>query len=302
MKNKLYIFISALFVSAAVLFVCSTEPQKAEADSARVAQSSIMVPQVPAEVNFCGENVPLSNTDVYECLDREIIVNSFLHSSTLLNLKRSGRFFPIIEPILAENGIPDDMKYLCVAESNLNPLAKSPAGALGPWQFLEVTAREFGLRVDDDVDERADVVKSTQAACRMLKAHYRVLGSWTLVAAAYNGGLARVKRVAEQQKQRSYYNMHWAEETKRYVFRILALKLIMTHPDAYGFIISDADLYAPYETKDVEVLQPISDLPSWAVEHGTTYRAVKLLNPWLMRNKVDRVGTNGIVIRIPAED
>lgn len=264
----------------------SSSPDGGDAPSRRPHETAL--PRVPAEASFCGERVPLERPDIWELFDREIIANTFLHSATLLNIKRSGRFFPIIEPILRAEGVPDDLKYLCVAESNLNPTAKSPAGAAGLWQFLEGTARECGLKVGDEIDERLDVAKSTRAACRMLKANLRVLGSWTMVAASYNGGLGRVRKNAEQQKQQSYYDIHWAEETRRYVFRILAIKEILSRPADFGFDVTDEDKYRPYQTRVVTARGPIADLPQWAIDNHSTYRTVRLLNPWILKPKISR--------------
>lgn len=268
-------------------------------DGQRRRPHETVLPEVPAEASFCGERVPLERLDVYECFDREIISNTFLHSATLLNIKRSGRFFPIIEPILKECGVPDDMKYLCVAESNLNPTAKSPAGAAGPWQFLEGTAKEFGLKVNEELDERNDVAKSTRAACKFLKASYRALGTWTMVAASYNGGLGRVRKNMEQQQQQSYYDVHWAEETRRYVFRILAIKEILSRPADFGFDVGEGDKYRPYKTEKVSVRGPIADVPQWAIDHGTTYRLVRMLNPWILKPKITRPDSLVIEVASP---
>ena len=256
-------------------------------------------PSMPAEADFCGEFVPLDRPDIYESLEREVITNTFWHSNTLLLVKRSGRYFPLIEPILKEYGVPDDMKYLCAAESNLVPTVKSPAGALGLWQFMEATAKEYGLRVTDEIDERADPVKSTRAACRMLLSNFSELHSWSLVAASYNGGLARVKKVREQQHQSSYYDLRWAEETGRYVFRCVALKAIMSSPGDFGFCISDEELYRPYQCRSVEVSEPISDLAQWAIEHGTTYKMLRLLNPWIQKNKLSSIPGGTLCIQLP---
>lgn len=298
MKSKIFSAIGLVAVASALLLVCSTNPHE---PNPAVAAQSVTVPSVPERADFCGEELPLDNMEVYECLDREIITNTFLHSNTIQIIKRTGRYFPLIERILKENGLPDDLKYLCVAESNLIPTAKSPAGAAGLWQFMAPTAKEYGLAVNDDVDERLDVVKSTNAACKFLKSLYRSLGSWSLVAAAYNGGLARVKRNVEAQAQDSYFDIHWAEETKRYLFRIVALKHIISSPETYGFDFSQCGLYKPYEVETVTVRKPIPDLALWAKEHGTTYRMVRLLNPKLLRNRIDYVAGGSMEIAVPAK-
>lgn len=298
MKKIVAATLTALAAIAALLFICSTPPSEAE-PSHRPHTTS--VPNVPKKADFCGEDVPLERQDIFECMDREIITNTFLHSNTLLIIKRSGRIFPQIEPILRECGIPDDMKYLCVAESNLVPTVKSPAGAMGLWQFMEATGREYGLRIGEEIDERLDIVKSTRAACKKLKSDYAKLGSWTLVAAAYNGGLARVRKMMDQQHQTSYYDLHWAEETRRYVFRIIALKEILSDPQDYGFDISDDDKYKPYETETANLPVPHDDIPQWAKDHGTTYRRIRELNPWLLKMQIRSV-RDTLRVQIPTRD
>ncbi len=240
-------------------------------------------PAVPTKIDFCGEDVPLGRVDVYESLDREIVTNTFLHSSTLLNIKRTGRYFPMIEGILKDMGLPDDLKYLCIAESNLTPTISSPAGAVGLWQFMEGTAKEYGLTVTNEIDERYDPEKSTRAACKMMRANKEKLGSWTLAAAAYNGGAARVSRKIEREHVASYYDIQWAEETARYVFRILAYKTIISDPDKYGFAISEDDKYAPYDTRIETLTCPQEDLAQWAIDHGSTYKELRMLNPWIIK-------------------
>lgn len=277
--------VAVIICAVLCTFTCSTSPTEPSTASNRRPHETV-VPRVPEEANFCGEDVSLERQDIYECMDREVISNTFLHSNTLLIIKRSGRIFPQIEPILKECGVPDDIKYLCVAESNLVPTAKSPAGAAGLWQFMEGTAKEYGLKVNDEIDERLDIEKSTRAACRKLLSDYQRLGSWTLVAAAYNGGLARVRKMMEQQHQASYYDLHWAEETRRYVFRIVTLKTIMGMPRDYGFDITDDDKYQPVETETLSVATPIDDIAQWAKDHGATYRAVKELNPWILKQQL----------------
>lgn len=297
MKRSLSVAFAALLAATALMFICSSPPADTTSQRERRPHET-GVPDVPKSAAFCGEDVPLGRQYVYESLDREVIVNTFLHSNTLLILKRSGRIFPQIEPILEEMGVPEDMKYLCVAESNLVPTAKSPAGAAGLWQFMEGSARENGLRVTDDIDERLDVEKSTRAACRMLLSNYRVLGSWTLVAASYNGGLGRVRKVMAQQMQDSYYDLHWAEETRRYVFRIVALKTIMQNPSAYGFDVDGDDLYPPYEIETVTASTPIENLAQWAKDHGTSFRMLKELNPWIVKSQI-RAYRDSLRIAVP---
>ncbi len=303
MKNKLLVGIPTLLILLIWLLTNSVAPSgekiSANNESGRRPHDTT-VPHTPHKANFCGEELPLDRVDVYEQLDREIITNTFWHTNTLLVLKRSTRFFPIIEPILKEYGVPDDIKYLCVAESNLIPTAKSPAGAVGLWQFMEGTAKEYGLKVNAEVDERMDIEKSTRAACVMLKNDYGKLGSWALVAAAYNAGSGRVKKVQQAQLQNSYYDLLWGEETGRYVYRIVAMKQVLTSPRSYGFDIDDDEAYLPYETKTITIDTSIQDIAQWAIENGTNYRTIKLLNPWLTKNKLTINGSETYDIKLLA--
>ena len=252
----------------------------------------------PEKVNFCEEEAPLNILDVKERLDRELVTNANLHGSTILILKRANRVFPIIEPILAKNGIPDDFKYLAVIESALIN-ASSPAGAKGVWQFMPETAREKGMEVNDNVDERYNLVKSTEAACQYLLVAKAKLGSWTLAAASYNGGMAGVTKQIEIQKQTNFYDLLLIEETHRYVFRILALKEIMKNPANYGFNLQTEKLYPALETKKIEVDSTITDLVSFATKQGINYKTLKLYNPWLRDRKLDNKLNKKYELEIP---
>ena len=248
---------------------------------------------------FAGESVPVDNFDVYERLDREMLVNSYWHSSTVLNIKAANRYFPVIEPILAEEGIPDDFKYLAVIESNLRN-ETSPAGARGLWQFLKSIGSYYGLEINDEVDERLNVEKSTLAACKYLKDSKRKFGSWTLAAAAYNMGDTRLRKELDQQKADNYYDLNLNDETSRYVFRILAVKEILQDPQAFGFIIDPQHLYEPLDKYQVvEVDKGITDLGDFAQEHGITYRMLKVYNPWLRTGKLTNKAGKTYQIKIP---
>ncbi|MCB0655000.1 MAG: lytic transglycosylase domain-containing protein [Saprospiraceae bacterium] len=248
---------------------------------------------------FAGESVPVDNFDVYERLDREMLVNSYWHSSTVLNIKAANRYFPVIEPILAEEGIPDDFKYLAVIESNLRN-ETSPAGARGLWQFLKSIGSYYGLEINDEVDERLNVEKSTLAACKYLKDSKRKFGSWTLAAAAYNMGDTRLRKELDQQKADNYYDLNLNDETSRYVFRILAVKEILQDPQAFGFIIDPQHLYEPLDKYQVvEVDKGITDLGDFAQEHGITYRMLKVYNPWLRTGKLTNKTGKTYQIKIP---
>lgn len=294
--------IVALSAVASWLFINSTEPSPKRDKDPQTTPHVTNLPPMPEELSFCGEEVPLHRNDVWEALDREILTNTFWHTNTQLAIKRSGRFFPIIEPILKEEGIPDDFKYLCVAESNLMPTAKSPAGAVGLWQILEGTGRELNLEVNKDIDERYNIIKSTHAACQYLKKSYATLGSWTLVAAAYNGGQNRVLRNMSTQKQNSFYDILWAEETARYPFRIMAIKLIMENPSDYGFNIGKKDLYKPYETYTVTIDTTINDLAQFAIDNNTTYKMLKVLNPWMRQNIMPNKSRRNYLITLPKKE
>ncbi len=243
-------------------------------------QYIIESPKLPDELDFCGERVPLENFDVKERIERELIANTYWHSSTLLVFKRSNRWFPVIVPILKRYGIPEDFKYLAIVESNLENVV-SPAHAVGFWQLLKKTARQYGLTVNDMIDERYDVEKSTEAACKYLLKAKKTFGTWTLAAASYNIGISNLKKQMERQKTKIYYNMNLPEETSRYLFRLLAIKVIFAHPARYGFLIRKEDLYPPLQYDVIEVKKSIKNLGDFANSLGINYRTLKLYNPWL---------------------
>lgn len=275
--------ISAIFIAALLLH--SATPDNGNAANTDVegntAPHQSYLPQLPDKLYFCGEELPMDRDDVRESIDREIMTNTFWHNNTMLMYKRIGRYFPVIEPILKQYNIPDDIKYLCVAESSLSPTIKSPAGAVGLWQILETTGRELGLEINDEVDERYSVERSTHAACKFLLHAYEKLGSWQLVAASYNGGLTRVLKSIQTQRQNKYYDILWTEETARYVYRIIALKLILENPQQYGFNLTDADRYKPYAVDTCDISTAITDWVDFCESKGITYKQLKTLNPWL---------------------
>ena len=254
--------------------------------------------ELPKTMTFCDEEVPLDLFYVRERLEREILANSYLHSSTLLILKRSSRWFPVMEPLMEKYNLPEDFKYLCMIESSLTN-AVSPSKAVGFWQFLEGTGKEYNLEINKEVDMRYNVEKETVAACKYLKASYKKFGSWTLAAAAFNCGNGRINKTKEEQRVDSYYDMELPEETQRYVFRILALKLITENPEKYGFQISDEGWYQPYETKTVTVTQSIPSLVDFAYEQGTNLKMLRYFNPWLRGNSLTISAGNSYEIKIP---
>ncbi len=251
--------------------------------------------------SFAGEPLPMQLSDVRERLDRELIVNSYRHSNTILNIKKANKYFPVIEPILKKNGVPDDFKYLAVAESDLNN-ATSPAGAKGIWQFMPPIAKYYGLEINREVDERYHIEKATQAACEYLLDVKRRFGSWTLAAASYNVGGTRLARELENQRAETFYDLNLNEETSRYLFRLVALKEILSHPEEFGFFIEEKDRYQPlgdYELTTVEA--PISNLGDFAREHGISYRTLKVYNPWLLTSSLRDAGRKPYEIKVPVQ-
>lgn len=257
--------------------------------------------ELPETMTFCGEKVPLDLFFVRERLERELMVNSYRHSATILQLKRTTRWFPVMEPIMEQYGLPKDFKYLAMIESELTN-AVSPSKAVGFWQFLEGTGKEYGLEINKQVDMRYNVEKETVAACKYLKDSYRKFGSWISAAAAFNCGNGRITKTMEEQRVDSYFDMLLPEETQRYVYRILALKLITENPEKYGFTIRDNGWYRPYETKTVTVVQSIPDLVDFAYRQGTNYKMLKYFNPWLRSTSLTVSPGNSYEIKIPTGD
>ncbi|MFK7001122.1 lytic transglycosylase domain-containing protein [Flavobacterium oreochromis] len=257
-------------------------------------------PLFPVKIDFCGEEVPLDVPDVHERLDRELIINEYMHGSTIMIIKRAYRFFPIIEPILVKNNVPDDFKYLAVIESSLTN-ATSPSGAKGFWQFMPQTAKEKGMEITDGIDERYHLEKATQAACEYLLKAKEKFGSWTLAAASYNGGMNGLQKAINQQLVSNYYDLLLTDETFRYVFRILALKEIMKNPKQYGFELKETELYKPLKVKKIEVDSSITDLAKFAKNQGVNYKELKLMNPWLRDVKLDNPNKKKYILDLPVK-
>jgi hypothetical protein len=291
----------SLVTLALVAFVDRAKPTKAENEAYRKVingEYRIYAMPLPEKLDFAGELVPMDRPDVRESLDRELLVNTYWHSNTLLAIKRAYRWFPVIEPILKANEIPDDFKYLAVIESALSN-ASSPAGAKGFWQILEETGKGYGLEIDEQVDQRYDVEKSTYAACHYLKDAYDIHGSWAMAAASYNMGMGGLQRRAGEQYQNTYWDLLLNEETARYVYRILAMKEIFNHADQYGFVLRPAELYEPFQSNSIQVTATISDLAAFAKEQGTTYKLLKWYNPWLRENYLKVASGKSYLIKIP---
>jgi hypothetical protein len=255
---------------------------------------------LPDKIDFAGEKVPLDKFYVRESLDREILANTFMHSSTILMFKRAWRWFPVIEPILKKNNIPDDFKFLALAESNLTN-AVSPSGAEGFWQFLKGTAPKFGLEITEEVDERYNVEKATEAACQYFRTAYREYGTWTMVAASFNRGIDGVSKAIENQHIKDYYNLYLVDETARYVYRIVAMKQVYNNPTRYGFYLRQSDFYPPLSTYTITVDSTISDLPAFAMKMKINYRILREYNPWLKRYSLTNKSSKKYVLTLPNE-
>ncbi len=256
-------------------------------------------PSVPKKIDFCGNEFPMDQQIVQEQFDLEFVKNIYWHSNVILMLKRANRYFPLIESILKKEGIPDDFKYLALAESGLNPTISSPAKAKGTWQFLTETAKNYGLEVSKYVDERMNVEKATYAACKYLKGAHDKFGSWTLAAASYNMGIGGLNKAIEAQHSNDYFFMNLNPETNRYLFRIATLKHLITHPKEYGFDLKETDLYKPFDTKLIKITETIENLPVWARKNNITYRELKFYNPWLTSIKLKVNNGKSYNIQIP---
>lgn len=258
----------------------------------------IYTPILDDSLYFASERVPMEIFHVRERYDRELLVNTYWQSNTILMLKRANRWFPVIEPILKEEGIPDDFKYLAMIESAFVNQVSS-AGAAGFWQFIKPTAKHYNLEVNDDVDERNNVEKSTRAACEYFKSAYKRFGNWTLVAASYNTGESNINYHVNTQGVTDYYDMHLPEETLRYVFRILAMKEIYENPEEYGFFLREQDLYPPLNVRKIEVDSTITNLFVFAKDIGVSYRTLKMYNTWLRSRSLPNKSGKKYIIEIP---
>lgn len=302
-KIFLYISLSILVFLLAFLFLSNNSKDLVESKVPYVLSMTKSI-EVPSKVTFAGEDVMLDRYDLHERYDREINSFAYLHSSTMLLIKKANRYFPIIEPILRENGVPDDFKYLAVIESSLNHRAGSSAGAVGLWQFMPKTAPAYGLEVSAEVDERYSIEKSTQAACRYLKEAYRKYGNWASVALSYNGGQGRISGELDKQQTEEPLDLWLVEETTRYYFRMLAIKSIFEDPYRYGFVLTDKDLYKPIEFTKIEITESIPDLAAFAKEKGITYAQLKDFNSWLRDRKltISAKSQNKYTILLPTQE
>lgn len=295
-----FLVVSYVAVSLFVQASCNGVESVDSAYSAEMRENyNNYLPPLPDTLSFCGERVPLEDFDVREALDAEIIKVMYWHSQLFIYIKRANRYFPTLRRLLAENNIPEDFLYLCVAESGMDHVV-SPAKAAGFWQLLEATGKESGLEINDEVDERFNIEKSTSAACKYLRQAYNKFGSWTLSAAAYNCGQTGLQTLIERQGVSSYYDLRNYTETGRYVYRILALKLVMQNPEKYGFIYKEKDLYPEFKCRTIEVDSSISSLYDFGKEVSVNYKMLKILNPWLRSTKL--TNKNGKTYQIKVID
>ena len=305
-KKTLYIQILcalAIIVPLIIILTSQSNHIPSDADYKQTFKDSYRLysPPIPDSLDFCGEQVPLDRYDVREALDRELLVNVSWQSNILLDCKRANRFFPMIEEILKENKVPEDFKYLAVIESNLTNVV-SPAKAAGFWQFIKTTGITYGLEINDEVDQRYDVRLATLAACKYLKNSYRLTGSWTSAAAAYNMGDNGFLNALSKQKTDNYWNVLLNSETARYVYRILAMKIIMNDVQQYGIYLRHVDLYQPLEVEYVSVDTAIGSLTDFAISQGITYKQLKDYNPWLRSTKLTNASHITYQIAIPKKE
>lgn len=244
--------------------------------------NKIYAVKIPDHIDFAGEDVPMNDEDVKQRLDRELLVNAYWHSQTLYIMKQYEQIISLIEPIMKRYHVPKDFEYLCVAESGLQTNAQSPSGAVGLWQFTKATGIKYGLKINNEIDERYSYEKSTEAACKYFMEAKQQFGSWTMAAAAFNRGIDGMDDAVKHQKTNNYYELYLNRETSRYIFRILALKQVLQNPQQYGFFLDAGDLYPDYKYKTVAVDSSILDLADFAKANGTSYKTLRELNPWIM--------------------
>lgn len=264
--------------------------------------SIVLNPEVPKQITFANQKIDLDRIDMWERLDRELTSLTYTHGNTLLTLKRANRYFPILAPILKENGLPLDFLYLACTESMLDTRAYSPAKAAGLWQFIPATGKTYGLEINEYVDERLNIEKATIAACQYLKESYKKYGNWESVACAYNAGNGRITSELTKQQVTSSFDLHLVSETSRYMFRILAYKIILENPRNYGFFVTENQLYQPIECDIIEVNTPISDWPTWAKKYGITYAQLREQNPWIQAKYLHNRSGKVYKVKIPKKE
>jgi len=307
LKN-IVMLIGVLCIISTLIFAMQSDPQwvkelptlDAEVGKDKnVADGYRITPiEIPADLNFAGEMVPQDDPEIMERVDREFLVNTYWQSNALLLIKRANQYFPIIEPILKKNGIPDDFKYLAVAESGLQNVV-SHAGATGFWQIMKATGKEYGLEVNSNVDERYHLEKSTEVACQYLNRWKKRYGNWTLTASSYNAGPGAISKYLKIQKVDDYYDLLLGQETGRYLFRIMAIKEILKNPEKYGFDIEEKDLYHAAPTHTVDIAKPVENFADFAIENGINYKILKRHNPWLRESHLNNKSGKKYTLEIP---
>lgn len=305
LDSKIYFFslgivstVAAMFLISSVFFIDGKKSLNTPISEDFPQGYRIITPEMPPALEFAGEKIPLENFEVKERMEREFIVSTYFHSYTILAIKRSGRWFPVIEPILKKNGVPDDFKYLCVAESNMENVI-SPAGATGFWQFLKPTAEKFGLEVNSQVDERYNVEKSTEAACKYLLDAYQKFGSWITAAAAFNMGTNGADNQLDRQKADNYFNLVLGTETSRYIGRIVSLKYIMNNAEKYGFDLKEDERYQPLKYTEITLDGSVNNFADFAGSYGINYKKLKYYNPWLRDTTLSNQGKKPYKIKLP---
>ncbi len=291
------------FISVLLLCVvgCSATEFKNSNQNAQTAD--VFIVRLPSELDFAGERVPLEFPDVREALEREMSVTMYMHSRSLQTFRAMSRYFPVIEPILKKYGVPDDFKYLAMAESGLNPNAISSAKAAGLWQFMVSAAKDFNIETGDNIDMRYHVEQATEAAAKYLLAAYKRYGSWTMAAASYNLGLAGVSRRASAQGVSEYYDLYLPEETMRYVYRILSMKIIGSNLEQYGFVLRGSDFLKPFENyTEVKVSDQNINWNTFAANNGTNYKILRLLNPWIRSYEYANKSGKTYTVHVPNAD
>ena len=297
LKHTFY-SVGLLFVIGFIALAFSSQPIPEDKFSSLENDYNVYALEIPQALDFSGENLPLHSPDIRERMDRELLVNTYWQSNGLLLIKRSHRYFPIIEPIMKSYGVPDDFKYLALIESGLQNVT-SPAGAKGFWQLMEATANEYGLEVNSNVDERYNLELSTHVACKYFLKAKEKFGNWTLAAAAYNAGIRGVSNQLEKQNVSGYYDLLLGEETGRYVFRAVALKEIFAHPKTYGFNYTVHDLYSQIPTSKIQVDTAVTDFVQFATKFDLNYKQLKLHNPWLREGFLNNKSRKLYTLEIP---
>ena len=294
MRITKHIFAIALFVCATVFY--------AGAQRVNDGYVAVTCPDIPQSINFCGDKVDFDRIDMAERLDRELTGTIYGQTMSSLIIKRANRYFPRLIEILKQNRMPEDLIYLAVAESSLDINALSPAKAAGIWQFMASTGKQYGLEVNDDVDERYDPEKETVAACQYLRNAYSKYGNWATVCASYNAGTARISNELASQQVNTSFDLRLVSETSRYVFRIIALKIFLENPKRFGYRLRSNQLYQPIEYDEVRVNAPVANWTTWAREHGITYAQLRDANPWIRSNKLPNASGKVYRVKVPKRD